>query len=49
MLAVMTYNVGVLFAVVLGLAAAYLILGFSPAEVIIKQKSNSRPCKTISQ
>jgi len=30
MLAVMTYNVGVLLAVVLGLATAYFILGFSP-------------------
>ena len=35
MLAVMTYNVGILFCTVGGLAAAYFILGFSPAEVIV--------------
>ena len=35
MLAVMTYNVGILLCVVGGLACAYFILGFSPAEVIV--------------
>ena len=35
MLAVMTYNVGILLCVTFGLAAAYFILGFSPAEVIV--------------
>ena len=35
MLAVMTYNVGILFCTVGGLATAYFILGFSPAEVIV--------------
>ena len=35
MLAVMTYNVGVLIAVVTGLSLAYMIVGFQPAEVIV--------------
>ena len=35
MLAVMTYNVGVICAVVLGLASGYLILGFAPAEILV--------------
>lgn len=35
MLAVMTYNVGVLFAVVGGLAIGYLVLGFQPAEIVV--------------
>ena len=35
MLAVMTYNVGCVLAVVGGLALSYAILGFSPAEVIV--------------
>ena len=35
MLAVMTYNVGCVLAVVGGLALSYFILGFSPAEVIV--------------
>jgi len=39
MLAVMTYNVGILFATVSGLAVAYFILGFSPAEVIVIQNT----------
>jgi len=39
MLAVMTYNVGILFCTVGGLALAYFILGFSPAEVIVIQNA----------
>ena len=35
MLAVMTYNLGILFCVVGGLAFAYFLLGFSPAEMIV--------------
>ena len=33
MLAVMTYNVGVLIATVLGLATAYFIFGFNPSSI----------------
>ena len=39
MLAVMTYNVGIMFCVVGGLAVAYFILGFTPAEVIVIQNT----------
>ena len=42
MLAVMTYNVGVLLAVVLGLASAYFILGFSPTEIVVIQTPSSK-------
>ena len=45
MLAVMTYNVGVICCVVAGLATSYLILGFTPAEVIVIQNTlNGRKC-----
>ena len=33
MLSVMTYNVGILLAVVAGLSSAYFILGFQPTKV----------------
>ena len=39
MLSVMTYNVGIMFCTVGGLAVAYLILGFNPAEVIVIQNT----------
>ena len=39
MLAVMTYNVGVVLCVVFGLATSYFILGFTPAEVIVIQNT----------
>ena len=39
MLAVMTYNVGVIFAVILGLTTGYFILGFTPSEVIVLENT----------
>ena len=39
MLAVMTYNVGIMLCVVGGLALAYFSLGFQPAEVIVIQNT----------
>ena len=39
MLSVMTYNVGIMLCTVGGLAVAYLILGFNPAEVIVIQNT----------
>jgi len=41
MLAVMTYNMGVIWCVVFGLATSYMILGFNPAEVIVVQNTLS--------
>ena len=41
MLAVMTYNLGVVACVVGGLATSYMILGFTPAEVIVVQNTLS--------
>ena len=40
MMSVMTYNVGILFAVVVGLCLSYFLMGFQPAEVIVV--SNTR-------
>ena len=42
MLAVMTYNVGVLFSVIGGLAIGYLVLGFQPAEVVVMSSSKKQ-------
>ena len=39
MLAVMTFNVGIMLCVASGLAVAYFILGFQPAEVIVVQNT----------
>ena len=39
MLSIMTFNAGIMFCVVAGLAVAYFILGFSPAEVIVLQNT----------
>lgn len=39
MLSVMTYNVGVMFAVVGGLGVSYFLMGFQPAEIIIASRS----------
>ena len=48
MLAVMTYNLGVICCVVGGLAAAYMILGFTPAEVIVIQNTLTPNGKAIA-
>jgi len=47
MLAVMTYNVGVIFCVIFGLATSYFILGFSPAEVIVIQNTMNQGASAI--
>lgn len=49
MLAVMTYNFGIMLCVVGGLAFAYFILGFSPAEVIVMHNTLNNSAKAPIQ
>ena len=48
MLAVMTYNLGVIACVVGGLATAYMVLGFTPAEVIVIQNTLNANGKAVA-